>query len=340
MNILLTSAGRRGYLVEYFKKALNGRGEVHVGNSTPFSPVFYYADHGVITPLIYDEHYIPFLLDYCVKHRISLLISLFDVDLYVLAQHKKEFAAAGVTVVVSEPKAIEICNDKWKTYQFCMENGLHTPKTFCGLADAKAALAEGILLYPVIIKPRWGMGSIAIYQAENEQELEVLSAKVGREIFESYLKYESAFDEKSCILFQEKINGQEYGLDVIHDLAGNHCLTVVRKKLAMRSGETDCAQVLTEPEIEEIGTKTGQALSHRGNLDMDVFAAKDGIYVLEMNARFGGGYPFSHLAGVDLPGAILKWVEGKPLEDELTIKRTGIVAQKDIRMIDITDCVI
>lgn len=67
MNILLTSAGRRGYLVEYFKKALEGIGEVHVGNSTPVSPSFYYADHAVVTPLIYDEAYIPFLLDYCKK---------------------------------------------------------------------------------------------------------------------------------------------------------------------------------------------------------------------------------------------------------------------------------
>ena len=83
MNILLTSAGRRGYLVEYFKKALEGIGEVHVGNSTPVSPSFYYADHAVVTPLIYDEAYIPFLLDYCKKNHIDAVLSLFDVDLYM-----------------------------------------------------------------------------------------------------------------------------------------------------------------------------------------------------------------------------------------------------------------
>ena len=44
------------------------------------------------------------------------------------------------------------------------------------------------------------------------------------------------------------------------------------------------------------------------HLDMDLFVEKNEIYLLEMNARFGGGYPFSHLAGVNLPKAIIKWI--------------------------------
>lgn len=339
MNILLTSAGRRGYLVEFFKKELNGSGEVHVGNSSALSPAFYYGDKSVVTPLIYDADYIPFLLRYCKENHIDALISLFDVDLYILAQHKAKFEQLGVTVIVSAPEVILTCNDKWNTYQFCTEHGFAAPKTYCTIADAKAALLAGELNYPVIIKPRWGMGSIAIYQADNEEELDVLTKKVQREIFESYLRYESAFDEDACVLFQQKIKGQEYGLDVVHDLSGRHKLTVVRKKLAMRSGETDCAQIVSDERIEKLGTSVGKALGHIGNLDMDVFVTEDDVYVLEMNARFGGGYPFSHLAGVNLPRAIVKWLKGDELTDELTIQTPGILAQKDICMIDITRCV-
>ena len=72
---------------------------------------------------------------------------------------------------------------------------------------------------------------------------------------------------------------------------------------------------------------------------MDVFVTEDAVYVLELNARFGGGYPFSHLAGVNLPKAIIKWLSGEALTDELVVKKTGLYAQKDIRMIDITSCV-
>ena len=175
MNILLTSAGRRGYLVEFFKKALGGNGLVHACNSSPVSPAFYYADRHVVTPLIYDDDYIPFLKRYCKENDIKLIVSLFDVDLMVLAKHREEFAAQGVTVVVSAPEVIDICNDKWNTYVFCRDNGFNVPATYRSLEDVKKALADGTINYPVMIKPRWGMGSIAVFEADNEQELDVFA---------------------------------------------------------------------------------------------------------------------------------------------------------------------
>ena len=37
---------------------------------------------------------------------------------------------------------------------------------------------------------------------------------------------------------------------------------------------------------------------------MDVLLTREGdAYIIDMNARFGGGYPYSHMAGVDLPAA-------------------------------------
>lgn len=97
--------------------------------------------------------------------------------------------------------------------------------------------------------------------------------------------------------------GQEYGLDVINDLEGNYQNTIVKQKYAMRSGETDCALTVRWEEADKLGKTLSILLHHIGNLDVDVFKVEEKIYVLEMNARFGGGYPFSHLAGVDLPQA-------------------------------------
>ena len=52
MNILLTSVGRRAYMVKYFKEALHENGEVHVCNSDDLTVAFQYADHCFISPLI------------------------------------------------------------------------------------------------------------------------------------------------------------------------------------------------------------------------------------------------------------------------------------------------
>lgn len=289
MNILITSAGRRGYIIEYFKEALSGKGKVYAANSNVFSPAFYYADEHVVTPLIYDDEYIPFLLEFCKNNNIKMIISLFDIDLLVLAENKELFAQKGILVVVSSESVIRICNDKWNTYQFCKRNGLSTPQTFLDIDQVEAAVKNGCMRYPVIIKPRWGMGSLAVYQAFDEIEAKVLIANCKRDIQNSYLKYEAAFDLEKCVVIQEKLQGQEYGMDIIHDLDGNFCCNIVRKKYAMRGGETDCAAVEKNQKMNLFAERLGKALGHIGNLDVDLFIVGHKIYLLEMNARLGGG---------------------------------------------------
>lgn len=334
-NVLFTSVGRRSYLVNYFKTALGGRGEIHVANSSDVSPAFRVADYSVVTPLIYDKEYIPFLLEYCKKHKIDAIISLFDIDLPVLARNKDKFKEIGVKVIVSDISVVNICNDKWKTYQFLNENKINTPKTFINLQNALKELEEKLIEYPVIVKPRWGMGSIAIFEAQNEEELKVFYKKTKYDIQRSYLKYESVTDIESSVLIQQKIDGQEYGLDIINDLEGNYRNTICKKKYAMRSGETDCAITVDCQNLIELGRKLSLLLNHICNLDCDVFLIDNRPFVLEMNARFGGGYPFSHIAGANLPQAIIDWLEERETDEENFKVKLGIKAQKDIQIVAI-----
>lgn len=331
-NILLTSAGRRTYLIEYFKEAVAGEGRVHAANSQ-ICPAFAAADQWVITPLIYDENYIPFLLDYCRKNQITMLISLFDIDLPVLAKHRNEFAKIGVNVVVSDPEVVEICNDKWKTFQFLNSNGLLTPKSFLNPEEAKLAVREGCISYPLIVKPRWGMGSLSVFQADNEEELDIFYKKIAREIQNSYLRFEAVKDPSACVLIQEKIEGQEYGLDIINDLDCHYQNTIPKRKGAMRSGETDFAETVDNEDLKRLGERISSLLKHRGNLDMDVFEAGGKYYILEMNPRFGGGYPFSHAAGANFPKALVNWEKGISPKAEWLTARPGVKAYKDIKIL-------
>ena len=331
-NILLTSAGRRSYLVDYFKEALGDEGLVHAANSEECTALLT-ADRAVLTPLIYDKEYIPFLLKYCKENQISLLISLFDIDLPVLAAHRKAFSDAGVELAVSDEETVRIYNDKWDTCQFLRRNHLPVPRTFLSLQDAERAAEKGEVSWPLMVKPRWGMGSLSIFQADDREELEVFYRKALSEIRTSYLRYEACQDEEECILIQEKLEGVEYGLDVINDLNGNYCNTIPKRKKAMRSGETDSAETVDSKELKKLGETVSHLLRHRGNLDMDVFQSGGMYYILEMNARFGGGYPFSHAAGVNLPKAIISWAQGREADPEWLKARAGVWAMKDIRIL-------
>lgn len=330
MNVLLTSVGRRGYLVEFFKQIAGCK--VYVANSHK-THVFAMADESVVTPLIYSGKYIDFLLDYCVENQIDVIISLFDVDLMMLAKNKYKFEEKNIKVIVSDEKVIDICNDKWNTYKFLEENGFKTPKTFLDTDEVVREISKGNIDYPLIIKPRWGMGSIGVFVAENEEELYVFYNKVKRTIEDSYLIYESRENFEDAVIIQEMLNGDEYGMDVINDLDGNYKSTVIRKKLAMRNGETDIAEIAENKAIHDVSVKVGNVLGHIGNLDCDVFLVDGEPFVLEMNARFGGGYPFGHIAGVNLPLAIIKWLNGEDVEDNMLRATVGVKAYKNIQLV-------
>ena len=334
MNILLTSAGRRTYLVDYFREALKKaglKGQVYAANSQE-SPALAAADGKVITPLIYSREYIPFLLEYCKDKGIRLLIPLFDIDLPVLAAYRRDFESAGTIVVTGEEEMVRLCNDKWEAGRYLSSLGVKAPLSWLRADSALEAVENKEVSWPLMVKPRWGMGSLSVYTAENEQELCLFAEKIRREIRCNYLKYEAAQDPEHCVLIQERLSGREMGMDVINDLEGRNRAVIVKEKRAMRSGETDEAVTEDNPALSALGALLGRSLKHRGNLDVDVFDCGGIYYVLELNARFGGGYPFSHSAGVDLPLALVLWAAGREAPEKILHARPGVRAWKDIRI--------
>jgi carbamoyl-phosphate synthase large subunit len=330
MNILLTSVGRRTYMVEYFKKALNDNGLVHASNSE-HTYSLEQADKHVITPPIYNNGYIHFLIDYCKTNSINAVISLFDIDLPILSKNKFRFEEINVNLVVSDENAVILCNDKWKTHEFLISIGLKQPKTYISFDKLRNDINAGLINFPIIVKPRWGMGSIGIMQADSQEELDVFYKKLHRDIFKTYLKYESQQDAESCLLFQEKIIGTEFGLDILNDLKANYVTTVAKQKLAMRAGETDIAQIVDGRQFESVATLLARKLRHIANLDVDCFVTENNeLFVLEMNCRFGGQYPFSHLAGVDFPKQIVKWLSGESTDKNLITPQIGIKGCKEL----------
>ncbi len=303
---------------------------IHASNSV-WSPALEVADKAVITPLIYDESYIEFVMNYCLLNNISVVIPLFDIDLPILSGAKNDFEKKGIKILVSDLHVTQICNDKWETYKFLSNHGFFIPQTFLSLRDCLDSISLGKISFPVMIKPRWGMGSIGINVAENRRELEILYKKTTKEINKSYLKYESAAAVKAAIVIQEKLFGQEYGLDIINDLNKNYIVTLVKRKLAMRSGETDSAITEYNPTLMNVGEKISKRLGHVLNLDVDCICLGDNKpYVIELNCRFGGHYPFSHIAGVNLPKAIVKWIAGEVVNKDYFDIEYGVTGFKEM----------
>ena len=335
MNILFTCAGRRNYLINYFKQALNGDGLVIVADMQYSAPAMADADIAITVPTIYDKEYVNSIIQVIKDYDVKALISLNDLELPVLAAYRNEIESTGAKLIVSNWNVIDIAFDKWKTIQFLGSIGLKSPKTYISLDNALHAIDEGELDFPLVIKPRWGSASIGIDFPENEIELKLSYQMQTMKLKQTILNEASKNDISHSILIQEKIQGNEYGVDILNDFEGNYVGTFARKKLAMRAGETDKAISVIDSHINIIGRTIGENLKHIGNLDCDIFNYNGELYILELNPRFGGGYPFSHLAGVNTPAIYIEWLKGNTEIKKYINYEEGLMFSKCDRLIKV-----
>lgn len=334
MNILFTCAGRRTYLLKYFKENLSEGDKVVATDMQLSAPALQVADVKIQVPAVYDPNYIDITLNICKEQKIDVLLCLNDLELPILAENKAKFEALGVKVIVSDPAVIDIAFDKYKTAQWVESIGLNAPKTYVRLEDAKKALAAGEIAFPLFMKPRWGSGSIGLETIDDMDELEEVYQQLFKKIKKTILATASVGDE--YIMIQEKLGGKEFGLDVMNDLTGRNVGVSVKQKLAMRAGETDKAITVNIPEVYEMGHKIGENLKHIGNLDVDIMQRANGDYcVLELNPRFGGGFPFSYEAGVNLPKAIIQWVKGGTVDASILKPEIGRLFAKNDYLMEI-----
>ena len=330
MNILLTSAGRRSYIVDYFKNT-TGIDKVYASNSV-YTIALERADGYYISPIIYDPSYIPSIIQYCKENSITAVLSLFDIDLLVLAENAKTFNENGIELVLAPAEFVRICNDKYLTYEFVKSLGLDSPYTFKKKEDAKRAIAEGLLSYPIIIKPRWGMASMGIYVVDDEEELEFFSKKCSKIINNTYLKFESSMTKDEEVLYQEYIDGKEYGLDVLNDLKGKYIKTFAKQKITMRSGETDLGMTTDSYPFVEAAKLISSKSGHHGICSVDCLVNDEGkVYIIEMNCRISGHFPLAYLAGFNYPQLLSDWLNNKGTNENLLQFKTGLFIVKDLK---------
>lgn len=330
MNILITSAGRRSYLINYFKEAFNPKGRLVFASNSQYSIALKNADGYFLSPLIYDSTYIDTIISFCKANNITAVISVFDIDLWVLAKAKEKLEENGIRLLLSKASVVELCNDKWQTFELAKELGIASPSTFKTLDSALLALEKATIEFPLMIKPRWGMASMGIYKVEDREELLFFYKKALKDIQTSYLKYESSFTPGEAVLIQEFLVGQEYGLDIMNDLEGNFICVLPKSKLQMRAGETDLGQTVSPQKFELLAKKISEKLRHEVILSVDCFERDEKLYLIEMNCRISGHYPLSHLAGTNLPLQIAEWMEGKPTDIKNYRFKEGLLITKDL----------
>ena len=284
-NILLLSAGRRVELAKAFSAEINIRGLNAKLLATEMRPELSAAcqvvDLAVKAPRVTDPSYIDFLLTTCKKEQIGLVIPTIDTELLLLSQHRDAFAAEGIHLIISDESLVRVCRDKRLTSQLFNSLNIDTPKIY----------ERSKLEFPCFAKPYDGSCSIG---AAAIQTPDLLPDAI-------------LADEK--MMFMEIIDNshQEYTVDAYYDHQGNLRCFVPRLRIETRAGEVSKGVTRRNHVFNYLKDKLPNLQGARGCITLQLFSnSETGRFAaLEINPRFGGGYPLSYSAGANYPGWLI-----------------------------------
>lgn len=295
-NILITSAGQRVSLVRAFQKEikkLNSQNKVYTIDLNPIlSPACHISDGYRKVERVTHIDYIKTLLDICSEWNIKIIIPTIDTELLILSENEELFSENGIKVVVSSFDFVQKCRDKRIINNFFIENNIDVPKE----------VDRQNLTFPLFIKPYDGSLSKDTFLINEASELTDYHLQNPKLMFMEYIDH-NLYDE--------------YTVDTYYDRNNDLKCAVPRKRIFVRAGEINKGVTSKN----EIGDYIKQRLSKIegavGCLTMQFFfnSQTQRIVAIEINPRFGGGYPLSYLAGANYPKYLIEeYILGDPVQ--------------------------
>ncbi|WP_169253448.1 ATP-grasp domain-containing protein [Brevibacterium sp. 'Marine'] len=330
-TIVISSAGRRLYLIDWFREAFEAlgiEGRVIIAENDPTSSSASYGDVGRCLPKYDDPDYGPELMRLVAEFDAKIFVSANDYELmhvHVNSGLANSLRESGVLVPGVSAAWQAGCADKLQMAKMLGAIEVPTPATVSG-ADEQGIDGLSAQTDELVVKHRFGSGSSGLRVVSTDQ--------VRQAVTEAALSAPAASGHpgtRDDVVVQPKLPGTEYGVDIIGSLTDSGMLSGVlaRRKVRMRAGETDKAVTVDAAPFTRISEQIAGASDLTGLIDVDVFVDDFGErFVIDINPRFGGGYPFVHLAGADVPLYYLAQALGVDIGDSWSRYELDVVSAK------------
>lgn len=255
-----------------------------------------------VPPAEDEEVYLRELQRIIEREEADILIPIHDMELDILARNRG--VIEDVTYLVLSPTStILMCNDKWKTFEFCRLNDFPTLNTLlvtdptCVKEDIKEAGIE----YPFMVKPRIGFGSQGIHEIRSERDLGLI-------------------ERVNNPIIQEMSRGRLYTIDLFSD--GAQTITAVpRRQLEARAGVDFKGYIEYDRDLIELSHRVNRKLPFKGPVNIQYFKDDEECRVLEINPRFAASNHLTTLAGINFPLLTVKLALGETLTPVTTFSR-------------------
>jgi carbamoyl-phosphate synthase large subunit len=288
VNVLITSASRKISLVRAFQKALaaEGGGQVIAVDAGPLAAALRAADRGYVVPNGLGEAFAHALETVCQRHAVRLIVPTRDEELPFFAAGRARWQALGVEIMVSDPAAVQTCQDKKRFLEFCRGHGFDVPPTF----EPGEVRAED---YPLFVKDRFGKGSRGALAVASPEELAYVLRRV------------------SDPIVQKLIRAAEYTVDLFADFSGRVLSVVPRERIDVVAGESIIGRTRKDAAVMDAAIRLATALGLKGHNTMQCFLDGGAVRWIEINPRYGGAANLGFVAGADTPRMLIKLLKSE-----------------------------
>lgn len=292
---MITSAGKRVELVKESQRELKKRfpkGKVYTTDLNPYmAPAGYVSDGCFAVPRVTAADYLDELLKICIENEIRLVVPTIDTELLILARAKQRFAEKGIVLVVSDEDFISICRDKRLTSASFESHSMKVP----------APRDKYNPVFPMFAKPYDGSLSCNLHVIRKQEDLTEEIMNDPKLMFMEYV-------DKS--VFKEYTVDMYYGAD--------NCVKAIvpRERIEIRAGEINKGRTCKTWLVDYLKERMNKMTGVIGTICMQLFANDETheVYAIEINPRFGGGYPLSHYAGANfLRNLIKEYIDGESI---------------------------
>lgn len=276
-NVLVLSAGRRAQLVQYFIDELKKRDPsaiVFTADMFPsLSSACHLSERSFALPRATCPSYVDEVLSLCHINKIKLVVPTIDTELLVLAEASACFLQHGISLVISDLDFVTISRDKRLSVDYFQSIGIASPSIY----DMSS------IRFPCFAKPYDGSCSKNAFLLNSSDDLTMSVRNNPKMMYMQYI-------DDSFV---------EYTVDAYYDSSSALRCLVPRKRLEVRGGEVSKAITVRSFLYDFLLSRLSSVRGARGCITFQFFCNENSgdIYALEINPRFGGGYPLTHESG-------------------------------------------
>jgi carbamoyl-phosphate synthase large subunit len=240
-----------------------------------------------------DDNFIKNLLKISIQEKIDFILPLTDLEVDKLALNQGIFYAERIKLCISDLKTIKLVRNKYELTKYFNNHSGVTVIPSCYYDEYE----QYNFNFPLIAKKVNGRSS------------------EGLRVFESLEDFKAFKNLANEYIFQPKLNGPVFTVDLVRDSFGSVAIVPRKEKIRTSNGAGLSVEIVLNKKIIDCCQIIADELQFIGCMNFEFIETDGEYFLMDVNPRFSAGVSFSKLAGYDFVYNSIRAFSGEKIEN-------------------------